>query len=113
MRGESSPADEYFEDFLAEFHLRQRQDLMRRSARSLLYERVGVSVRQMGRTKWMYGAAAGYALFMVVFFLWPKSGSANEGVEPVSWEVPERKVVPFEDDSAGRKKEAPGKATDF
>ena len=44
-RGQGVPADEYFEGFLSDFHRRQRQDLMKRSARSLLLERMGVWLR--------------------------------------------------------------------
>ena len=113
MRSESAPADEYFEDFLAEFHLRQRQDLMKRSARSLLMERVGVWLREMGRTKWMYGAGAAYALLIIGFFAWPKGNVQKEGVEPVSWEVPEQKVLHFEHDPHGKKQDVPPKPTEF
>ena len=47
-RGRSIPGDDYFEGFLADFHRRQRQDLMKRSARSLFLERMGVWLREMG-----------------------------------------------------------------
>ena len=96
MRGESAPADEYFEEFLDEFHRRQREDLMKRSARSLLFERIGVWFREMGSAKWIYGAGAAYALLLVGFFVWPKDSAANDRVEPVSWEIPEQKVLHFE-----------------
>ena len=113
MRGESAPADDYFESFLAEFHLRQRQDLMKRSARSLLCERAGVWFRELGRTKWMYGAGAAYALIMVGFFAWPKGSSVKEGVEPVSWEGTEQKVLRFEQVPAGKNEEELPKPTEF
>ena len=96
MRGESAPADEYFEEFLAEFHRRQREDLMKRSARSLFFERVTVWFRELGGSKWIYGAGLGYAMLMVAFLAWPKGGGEGEQVTPVSWEVPEHKVIHFE-----------------
>ncbi len=111
MRGESVPGDEYFEEFLAEFHRRQRQDLMKRSARSLLLERISVWFREMGSAKWIDGAGAAYALVMVGFFVWPKDSSPNDGVEPVSWEIPEQKVLHFE--PVKKDEEEPEKPAEF
>ena len=113
MRSESAPADEYFEEFLAEFHRRQRQDLMKRSARSLLFERVGVWIREMGSAKWVYGAGVAYALVMVGFFVWPKDSNSTDGVAPVSWEVPEKKVLHFEPEPAKAAEEESLKRTEF
>ncbi|MDE0595849.1 MAG: hypothetical protein OSB65_11440 [Roseibacillus sp.] len=96
MRGQSAPGDEYFEEFLDEFHRRQRQDLMKRSARSLFMERIAVWIREMGSAKWIYGAGIGYALLMVGFFVWPKDTQAKDGLDRVSWDVPEQKILHFE-----------------
>lgn len=96
MRGQSAPGDEYFEEFLDEFHRRQRQDLMKRSARSLFMERIAVWIREMGSAKWIYGAGIGYALLMVGFFVWPKDTQAKDGLDRVSWDVPEQEILHFE-----------------
>ena len=47
-----TPSDEYFDDFLDEFHRRQREDVLKRSARSLLMERVSVWFKELGMAKW-------------------------------------------------------------
>lgn len=78
IRAAQAPADEYFEEFLREFHRRQRQDLMKRSARSLFMERLSVWFREMGSAKWAYGAGLAYAVAMVGFFAWPKGESGHE-----------------------------------
>ena len=112
-RGQGVPADEYFEGFLSDFHRRQRQDLMKRSARSLLLERMGVWLREMGGPKWAYGAGAAYVLVIVGLFAWPRGNASKEGIEPVSLEVPEQKVLHFEAERSGKKGNEPPKATEF
>ena len=112
-RGQGVPADEYFEGFLSDFHRRQRQDLMKRSARSLLLERMGVWLRERGGSKWAYGAGAAYVLVIVGLFAWPRGNASKEGIEPVSLEVPEQKVLHFEAERSGKKENEPPKATEF
>ena len=69
-----TPSDEYFEDFLDEFHRRQRADLMNHSARSLFWERMVVWFRELGAVKYAYGAGLAYAAIMLAFFAWPRGG---------------------------------------
>jgi hypothetical protein len=116
LRGQVAPKDEYFEDFLQEFHRRQRQDLMRRSARSLFLERLSVWFREMGSARWALGAAVGYAALMVLLFAWPKGAPGNEGLAPASrqMEIPEEERVnipPF--DPAQPEVANPGAAREF
>ena len=103
------PSDEYFEEFLDEFHRRQRADLMSHSARSLFVERIAVWFRELGAVKYAYGAGLAYALIMLVsIFAWPRGGdikttegggaetlSGNRQLEHVEFE---KKVVPSEND---------------
>ena len=112
MRAQGSPGDEYFEEFLEEFHRRQRQDLMKRSGRSLFVERVTVWLREMGSVKWFYGAGVAYALVMVGFFAWPKQTPTNELLQPASMEFPkEEKVLQLE--PSRREEEEPSKPAEF
>ena len=113
MRRQSVPADEYFEEFLSDFHHRQRQDLMKRSARSLLMERAGVWLREMGGAKWIYCAGTAYALVIVGLLTWPEEIAGREGIEPASLEVPEQKPLPFERESSGKKENEQLKAKEF
>lgn len=112
-RGQVVPGDDYFEGFLADFHRRQRQDLMKRSARSLFLERMGVWLREMGGSKWAYGAGAAYVLVIAGLFAWPRGRDGKEGIEPVSLEVPEQKALHFEGERSGEKENEPPKATEF
>lgn len=81
MRGERVPADEYFEVFLSDFHRRQREDLLKRSARSLLVERLGVWFREMGRVKWIYAAVVVCFLAASASFIWPGGRTSAEVLE--------------------------------
>jgi hypothetical protein len=99
-----TPSDEYFDDFLDEFHRRQREDVLKRSARSLLMERMSVWFKELGMAKWAYGAGVAYAALMIAFVAWPKGGTdasaSNPDVptlEPVAHEKP---VVDQEKDDA-------------
>ena len=77
------PSEDYFEDFVDEFHRRQREELLKRSARSLLAERLSVWLREMGVAKWAYGAGLAYAVLMVGFFVWPRGGTEHQAISPV------------------------------
>lgn len=76
------PSDRYFEEFVDEFHRRQREDLLKCSARSLFAERVTVWLREMGMAKWAYGAGLAYAALMAGFLLWPKGGADHQANSP-------------------------------
>jgi hypothetical protein len=83
------PSEEYFEEFLDEFHRRQREDLMRTSSRRLFAERLAVWFRELGMAKWAYGAGLAYATLMVGFLMWPRGGSeeiAQPGIMPLPGE---------------------------
>ena len=74
------PTDEYFVEFVDEFHRRQREDLLKRSARSLLAERLSLWMRELGMAKWAYGAGLGYAVLLVGFLVWPRGGGEETHV---------------------------------
>jgi hypothetical protein len=92
------PSDEYFDEFLEEFHRRQREDVLKRSSRSLFAERLKVWFEELGMAKWAYGAGVAYAALMIAFVAWPKSSNptadvpgANGTIEHVDgekWEGP-------------------------
>lgn len=76
------PSDEYFEEFLEEFHRRQREDMLKRSARSLFMERLSVWFKELGMAKWAYGAGVAYAALMIAFVAWPKGNDSSSAVAP-------------------------------
>lgn len=74
------PRDGYFEEFLTEFQSRQRSELLQRSARSLLMERVGTYFSGIGRQRWFYGAGLAYATVMLGVFAWRSGGDSPEDI---------------------------------
>lgn len=72
------PSDGYFEDFLTEFQDRQRSELLRRSARSLFFERVGTYFSGFSQRQWIYAGSAAYAAVTIGFFL---IAGLNDGEE--------------------------------
>jgi hypothetical protein len=76
------PSDEYFDEFLQEFHRRQREDVLKRSARSLLLERLQVWFRELGMAKWAYGAGVAYAALMIAFVAWPRNDQPSSVTAP-------------------------------
>ncbi len=66
-----TPGEEYFDSFLNDFKDRQRSELLRRSARSILTERVTVWFDELGSAKWLVptGAAAAAAAIGVGVFV--------------------------------------------
>ena len=76
------PSDEYFDQFLDEFRQRQRQELLNKSARGILFERVQTWMNGLGKQGWVYGAGVAYAVVMLGFFLIPQS--QEQPVSPVA-----------------------------
>ena len=70
---EKPPAD-YFENFLDEFHQRQRESLMRQGAFSLFWERFSTWASCLRRPAVVWSAAAAYAAIILLICVWPKPG---------------------------------------
>lgn len=88
-----SPSEEYFEDFLDEFHRRQRADVMNRSARSLFMERVSVWFRELGAIKYAYGAALAYGMLFLAFSVWPIGASDQPALGSDTTELPGKRTL--------------------
>ncbi|BDS08097.1 hypothetical protein NT6N_31370 [Oceaniferula spumae] len=92
------PDDAYFEEFLDEFHRRQRQELLQRSSRSLFFERVGTWFSGANKMRLLYGGGLAYAAFMLAFVLWPKQNDpAQLPTAPVEHLTPLGQPVPDEE----------------
>ncbi len=80
------PPEGYFDEFLLEFQSRQRQELLRRSAHSIFFERVGTyfsGFAQVGKAGWIYGGVGAYAAVMIGMSLWssgPVEPKVGEGM---------------------------------
>ena len=72
LKRHEQPDDAYFEEFLDEFHRRQRQELLQRSSRSLFFERVSTWFSGESKMRVVYAGGAAYAAVMLGFFFWPK-----------------------------------------
>jgi hypothetical protein len=111
------PSDEYFEEFVEEFHRRQREDMVKRSARSLFMERLSVWLKELGMAKWAYGAGVAYAALMVGFMAWPRGGVEGPTAapdlpgDPILENVEFEKLKPLHFD--GQPPEAPPATSEF
>lgn len=97
LKRHEQPDDAYFEEFLDEFHRRQRQELLQRSSRSLFAERI--STWFSGTNKWnlIWGSGLAYAVVLLAFVLWPKDA------EQIPTEIPNTPVKHVEpSDPAGQ-----------
>ncbi|MCP5534711.1 MAG: hypothetical protein H7A51_00580 [Akkermansiaceae bacterium] len=93
LKRHEQPDDAYFEEFLDEFHRRQRQELLQRSSRSLFFERVGTWFAMGNKMRFVYAGGAAYAAVMLGFFFWPKADVTTQPVidtAPIQ-HVPEQK----------------------
>lgn len=76
------------QDFLAEFHQRQRQEAVNRGGLSRVFGRLNAWFGELGGVKWAYGAGLAYAAVMATFFLVPRNTEGEKpAVVPVKHEV--------------------------
>lgn len=77
LKRHEQPDDAYFDELLAEFHRRQRQNHLNPSLHRELIERASEWFANTNRWNYVLGAGAAYALvFFSVIVFWPN----NEGV---------------------------------
>jgi hypothetical protein len=72
QRNDLRPEEGYWQDFLKEFHHRQRLETVAVSAPVALIERMRAWFSQVSPSKWAYGAGLAYATAAIVFFLVPR-----------------------------------------
>ncbi len=93
LKRHEQPDDAYFEEFLDEFHRRQRQELLQRSSRSLFFERVSTWFTVGNKMRFVYAGGAAYAALMLGLFFLPKSDVTTQpeiNTTPIK-HVPEQK----------------------
>lgn len=90
---EKPPAD-YFENFLEEFHQRQRQSLMQQGALSLFWERFTTWADGLRRPVVIWSAAGAYAAIMLLVCLWPKPGASPTSATVLITQPPALPVAP-------------------
>lgn len=82
------PEEGYWQDFLCEFHQRQREQATVKSGLVDFFGRVSGWFSDLGPSKWAYGAGLAYATATVVFFLMPRGVEVeNAPAAPVNYQV--------------------------
>ncbi|MGB0774300.1 MAG: hypothetical protein ACPG32_10050 [Akkermansiaceae bacterium] len=78
------PDDAYFEEFLDEFHRRQRESLLASSSLSLLKERVGTWFSGLNKWNIVYAGGLAYAVIFFAFFFMPKGAAPIDNTIPTA-----------------------------
>ena len=82
------PEEGYWQDFLCEFHQRQRQQATVKSGLVSFFSGLATWFADLGPSKWAYGAGLAYATATVVFFLTPRGVDVETGpTAPVNYQV--------------------------
>lgn len=79
LKRHERPPEGYLESFAGEFQRRQREEMLRRSSRSLFIERLGTFIAGFGAPRWAYAAGAAYAAAMIALFLHMQGGAVLGG----------------------------------
>jgi hypothetical protein len=95
LRREERPESGYWQDFLCEFHQKQREEAVRSSGISGKFRSAAAWFTDIGPSKWGYGAGLAYATVTLGFILTP-SEVIKEGTlgVPVSYQTPSAMVMP-------------------
>lgn len=88
LKRDERPEDAYWQDFLCEFHHRQRVQAVKKSGFAGLMDRVGNWFSEMSPSKLIYGAGLAYATVAAAFLLTPRAVEMeNAPVRPVNHQV--------------------------
>lgn len=88
LKRHERPEEGYWQEFLCEFHQRQREQAVMKSGLSEFFGRVSTWISDLGPSKWAYGAGLAYATAAVVFFLTPQGVEVQHApVSPVNYQV--------------------------
>jgi hypothetical protein len=89
LRRDERPEEGYWQDFLCEFHHRQRERAVLKTGPRALFDRVSAWMSDASPSKWAYGAGLAYATVTVAFFLMPKDGAVDHSTpaSPVNYQV--------------------------
>lgn len=82
------PEEGYWQDFICEFHQRQREQMLPESGLVAVWRRVTGLVADLGSGRWAYGAGLAYAAVTVAFLVMPsKVGVERPSIVPVKHQV--------------------------
>jgi hypothetical protein len=72
LRRDERPEEGYWQDFLCEFHHRQRERAVVKSKLANFFGRVSVWFSDLGPSKWAYGGGLAYATGAALVLLMPR-----------------------------------------
>jgi hypothetical protein len=88
LKRHEGPEEGYWQDFLCEFHQRQREQAVMKSGLTEFFGRASAWFSDLGPSKWAYGLGLAYATAIVVFFLTPQGVEVQHApVSPVNYQV--------------------------
>ncbi|TAG09728.1 MAG: hypothetical protein EAZ42_06005 [Verrucomicrobia bacterium] len=88
--------ESYWQDFIREFHQRQRQQVIPQTAVAGWWQSIASWFEAIGPSKWAYGAGLAYAGLMVAFLVSPRGVDHEPApATPIRYEVvPEAEIAP-------------------
>ena len=96
LKRDERPEEGYWQDFLCEFHQRQREASVRRWTPMGMYQRFSQWFLDLGRMKWLYGAGLGYAAIAAAFLTIPQPVKLEQTPTPVHHQIIPAPVHPVE-----------------
>ncbi len=88
LRRDERPAEGYWQDFLCEFHHRQRERAVAEGGLIGFFRKLTDWISEMGPQKWAYGAGLAYATVTVAFLLMPRHAEIEHApASPVNYQV--------------------------
>lgn len=92
------PPEDFVEDFIRQFQHRQRQELLRHSARDLLWERVSTYFEGLFAPKWRWAGGTAFALLAAFMAFKPAASSpGGPGSSPPVAQQVDDKRAPISD----------------
>lgn len=88
LKRDERPEEGYWQDFLCEFHQKQREQAVKKSGLMDFLGPVSAWFSEISPTKWAYGAGIAYASVAAYALLAPaKPGTQNMAPSPVNYQV--------------------------
>lgn len=88
LKRDERPEEGYWQDFLCEFHHKQREQAVKKSGLATFFGQASEWFSSMGPSKWAYGAGIAYASITAFALLSPKDPTIQRATpSPVNYQV--------------------------
>lgn len=95
LKANERPEAGYWQDFLCEFHQKQREQAVRTTGLRAWYNQAAGWFSDLGPSKWAYGMGVAYAAATAAFILTPREAmKENVPVSPVNYQVVPASIPP-------------------